>query len=87
MAVASGDAPRPIPELAGCPLRQTTSPEIGRHREYLGEMLKAGVTQATIHQRLRDETGLRASLASLKRYVAANLPEETRRDRGGGVSR
>jgi len=27
--------------------------------------LKAGVTQATIHQRLRDEHGLRASVASL----------------------
>jgi transposase len=39
-------------------------------------MLKAGVTQATIHQRLRDDHGLTASVASLKRYVAANLPEE-----------
>ena len=28
---------------------------------------KAGVTQATIHQRLRDEHGLTASVASLKR--------------------
>ena len=39
------------------------------------------MTQATIHQRLRDEHGLTASVASLKRYVAANLPEEIRRDR------
>ena len=38
------------------------------------------MTQATIHQRLRDEHGLAASVASLKRYVAANLPEEVRRD-------
>lgn len=38
-------------------------------------------TQATIWQRLRDEQGLQASLASLKRWVAANLPEEVRRDR------
>ncbi len=37
------------------------------------------MTKATIHQRLADEHGLRASLASLKRYVAANLPEEARR--------
>jgi transposase len=44
-------------------------------------MLKAGVTQATIWQRLRDEQDLLASLASLKRWVAANLPEEVRRDR------
>jgi hypothetical protein len=40
-----------------------------------------GVTQATIHQRLRDEHGLAASVASLRRYVAAMLPEELRRDR------
>jgi transposase len=37
------------------------------------------VTKATIHQRLADEHGLAASLASLKRYVTANLPEEARR--------
>jgi hypothetical protein len=37
------------------------------------------VTQATIHQRLRDEHGLAASVASLRRYVAAMLPEELRR--------
>jgi hypothetical protein len=42
---------------------------------------QARVTQATIHQRLRDEHGLTASVASLKRYVAANLPKEVRRDR------
>ena len=34
---------------------------------------------ATIHQRLRDERGLAVSVASLRRYVAANLPEEIRR--------
>jgi hypothetical protein len=44
-------------------------------------MLKAGVTQATIWQRLRDERDLLASVASLKRWVAANLPEEVLRDR------
>jgi hypothetical protein len=32
-------------------------------------MLAAGVTQQTIWQRLRDEHGLSASVASLKRYV------------------
>jgi transposase len=34
---------------------------------------------ATIHQRLRDEHGLAVSVASFRRYVAANLPEEARR--------
>lgn len=70
-----------FPHLADTKLRQVTWPEIGRHHEYITEMLKAGVRQATIHQRLRDEHGLAASVASLKRYVAANLPEEVRRDR------
>ena len=41
--------------------------------------LEARVTVATIHQRLRDERGLAVSVASLRRYVAANLPEEVRR--------
>ena len=34
---------------------------------------------ATIHQRLRDARGLAVSVASFRGYVAANLPEETRR--------
>ena len=34
---------------------------------------------STIHQRLRDERGLAASVASFRRYVNANLPEEIRR--------
>ena len=34
---------------------------------------------STIHQRLRDEHGLAVSVQSFRRYVAANLPEETRR--------
>jgi transposase len=70
-----------FPHLADTKLRQVTWPEIARHHEYITEMLQAGVTQATIHQRLRDDHGLTASVASLKRYVAANLPEEVRRDR------
>jgi transposase len=69
-----------FPALADTRLRQTTWPEIERRRDYIAEMLKLGVTQATIHQRLRDEQGLQASVASLKRWVAANLPDEVRRD-------
>jgi transposase len=70
-----------FPHLSDTRLRQTTWPEIARHHEYITAQLKLGVTQATIHQRLRDEQGLAASVASVKRYVAANLPEEMRRDR------
>jgi transposase len=70
-----------FPHLHDTSLRQVTWPEIAVHHDYIVVQLKAGVTQATIHQRLRDEHGLRASLASVKRYVAANLAEEVRRDR------
>jgi transposase len=69
-----------FPHLADTSLRQVTWPEIAIHHEYVVAQLKAGVTQATIHQRLRDEHGLRASVASVKRYIAANLAEEVRRD-------
>ena len=68
-----------FPELADTRLRQVTWPAIEAHHDYIGEQLKAGVTVSTIHQRLRDERGLAVSVASLRRYVAANLPEETRR--------
>jgi transposase len=69
-----------FPQLADTRLRQVTWPQIAVHHEYIADQLRLGVTQATIHQRLRDERGLTASVASLKRYVAANLPEEVRRD-------
>ena len=68
-----------FPELADTRLRQVTWPAIGVHHDYIAEQLKAGVRMSTIHQRLRDEHGLAASVASLRRYVAANVPEEARR--------
>jgi hypothetical protein len=69
-----------FPQLADTRLRQVTWPQIAVFHEYIAVHLKAGVTQATIHQRLRDEHGLTASVASLKRYVAANMAEQVRRD-------
>lgn len=69
-----------FPQLTDTALRQVTWPQIAVFHEYIREQLEAGVSQATIHQRLRDEHGLTASVASLKRYVAAMLPEQTRRD-------
>jgi len=68
-----------FPELADTRLRQVTWPVIEEHRDYIVEQLTARVTMATIHQRLADERGLAVSVASLRRYVAANLPEEVRR--------
>ncbi len=68
-----------FPELADTRLRQVTWPAIEKHHDYICEQLKAGVTVTTVHQRLRDERGLAVSVSSFRRYVAANLPEETRR--------
>jgi hypothetical protein len=68
-----------FPELVDTRLRQVTWPDIDRHRDYVIDQLKADVTAATIHQRLCDEHGLEASVASFRRWLRANLPEETRR--------
>ena len=68
-----------FPELSDARLRQVTWPAIAVHHDYITAQLKAGVRMSTIHQRLRDEHGLAASVASFRRYVAANLPEEARR--------
>jgi len=68
-----------FPQLADTRLRQVTWPAIGEHHEFITAQLKVGVRMSTIHQRLRDEHGLAVSVASFRRYVAANVPEETRR--------
>ena len=53
-----------FPELADTRLRQVTWPAIAEHHDYIVEQLKAGVRMSTIHQRLRDEHGLAASVAA-----------------------
>jgi transposase len=68
-----------FPELADTRLRQVTWPAISEHHDYILAQVKAGVRMSTIWQRLRDEHGLAASVASFRRYVAANIPEEARR--------
>jgi hypothetical protein len=62
--------------LADTRVRQATGPAIEPHRAYIVEQRRWGVTMATIHQRLRDEHGLACSASSLRRWAAANLPEE-----------
>ena len=47
-------------------LRQVTWPEIAAHRDYISAQLAAGVTVSPIHQRLVDEHGLVASVASVR---------------------
>src|ERR1017187_9859860 len=68
-----------FPELADTRLRQVTWPAIAEHHDYITAQMKAGVRMSTVHQRLRDERGLAASLASFPPYVNANVPEEARR--------
>jgi len=70
-----------VPQVVDAGLRQYTWPAIEPHRDYIAEQLKAGTTQATIHQRLVREQGLDASVASFRRWVAAHLPEEVARAR------
>ena len=68
-----------FPALVDKGLRQVTWPAIDVHRDYITAQLKAQVTVSTIYQRLVDEHALVASVASLRRWVAGNLPEEARR--------
>ncbi|MCX5233447.1 hypothetical protein [Streptomyces sp. NBC_00233] len=49
------------------------------HRADYIKSLLGTVTVSTIHQRLRDEHGLTVSVSSLRRWISATLPEETRR--------
>jgi transposase len=68
-----------FPELADTRLRQVTWTAIAVHHDYIAVQLRAGVRMSTVHQRLRDEHGLAAGVASFRRYVTANVPEEARR--------
>lgn len=70
-----------FPHLTDTRLRQVTWPDFATNHEYIVEMLRAGVTKATIHQRLRDEHQVTGSLASFKRYVTANLAEDAVREK------
>ena len=67
-----------FPELIDSRLRQSSWPAIEAFHDSIRALL-GEVTLSTVHQRLRDEHGLAVSLSSLRRYVAANLPEEATR--------
>jgi len=64
-----------FPELTDSRARSSTFGEIARHEEYIRKHLEVN-TLATIHQRLRDEHGLRSSYSSLLRYVREEFPEQ-----------
>jgi len=68
-----------FPALVDPSARATTWPEFEAHRERIGKWMGV-VTVATIHQRLRDDEGVKASESSLRRFIWANFPEEAARD-------
>ena len=68
-----------FPELADRAARATTWPVIEQHRDRIKTWLGV-VTIATIHQRLRDDHGLTASESSLRRFIWANVDEDTARN-------
>jgi hypothetical protein len=70
-----------FPVLSDAGLRQVSWPGIEAHRDYIAGQLAVGVTVATVHQRLVAEHGLVASVASVRRWVRAMLPEDARRGR------
>ena len=66
-----------FPQLTDFTLRQPSWGEVVRHRELIEAWI--GVVPASvIHQRLVDEHGLEASVASLRRYMRAHFDEQTR---------
>ncbi len=67
-----------FPQLVDTRLRQPSWSQIALHHDYI-ERLVGVVPMSVIHQRLVDEHGLEASVASLRRYMRAHFPEEVRR--------
>jgi hypothetical protein len=65
-----------FPELLIPGLRCPSFSELARFHETIKTGLAAN-TASTVWQRLRDENGLQASLASFRRYIHAHLPAET----------
>jgi hypothetical protein len=66
-----------FPALADFKLRQPSWGQIDAYRELI-ETLVGVVPMSVIHQRLRDEHGLEASVARLRRYMRAYFDQEIR---------
>ena len=66
-----------FPQLAGTGIRQVSWREIAVHHDRIAGLLPV-VPVSVIHQRLADEQGLEASVASVRRYVRAHFPGEVR---------
>jgi transposase len=64
-----------FPQLVTTELRHPRFGEIAPYHELIREQLGVN-TVATIWQRLRDERGLKASIASFRRYIWATMPDQ-----------
>src|SRR4051794_31894890 len=63
-----------FPQLVDAKARSLTFGVINEHRQRVEAMLETN-TVTTVHQRLRDEHGLAASIASFRRYVRLEFPD------------
>jgi transposase len=66
-----------FPSLYDLKLVRPTWPSIATHHDHIAELVGV-VPVSVIHQRLVDELGLEASVASLRRYVRAHFPAGAR---------
>ena len=66
-----------FPQIAGTGVRQVSWRHIAVHHDRIAALVGV-VPVSVIHQRLRDEQGLEASVASVRRYVRAHFPDGTR---------
>ena len=73
----AGAGPGLVPAIAGTGIRQVSWREIAVHHDRIAGLLPV-VPVSVIHQRLADEQGLEASVASVRRYVRAHFPGEAR---------
>lgn len=62
-----------FPDRADSRLRHSSWPVYDQHEAWIRQQLAAGVTIATMWQRLRDEHGVDSSERSLNRWVAATI--------------
>jgi hypothetical protein len=69
-----------FPELIHAKARSLTYPVINAHRGLIEKMLETN-TVTTVHQRMRDEHGLDASITSFRRYVWLEFPDHAGPDR------
>lgn len=67
-----------FPYLADTRLRQPALRDIAPYHDRIAQLVDV-VPVSVIWQRLRDEQGLAVSVASLRRYVAANFPDRAAR--------